>query len=560
MATLPLYQPTGYLPADTPRLDFANLKEQANQLQTITASLDRVSNFAFKRAMEQAEREGLQYGAENQPSLEQVMAASERGESIQELFAKPGTVFGDAARKVQAGQLRNELEVLGRKKLSDLSALIDSGNFNLQDVQREITSMTAGYAKAVSSVSPEEGLKFRASMATVGNAVYTKAADQALKIQQEALKLLANDSLNTTEQLFTDTLASEADPKAIVLRYEHLRARDFQTVVNAGGSDVKYIQGQMAQFDIKVANSIIGYLSNPDVSKNQAEVFNKLQTGNVGKLSELYKKLDKNQIIAVYAKRVSQDKQIIDANRSVEKMQNEEAANGLLIEYFSPTTNQVRKRDIGNQLARLKVLSIDQMERFLNPNVGDGDPYAFADLKYRVATGDITDPEQLRTTATRAGFSGKQYSALSDILISRTKTDETAAYKMGSQAAGFGDVRPGRTKNNEHQFNKELKIFEYYDEAKKAAIADRGSFNPKETMLVAIERYNNNDRKDIQKNSAAASMKTLSDDIKKRKKREATFEITVDTNLDDLLSAKIINNDEYVALSKYQNILRKEVQ
>ena len=75
MATLPLYQQTGYLPADVPRLDLANLKEQANQLNTITSSLDRLSNFAFKKAAEQAEREGLQYGAENQPSLEQVMAA-----------------------------------------------------------------------------------------------------------------------------------------------------------------------------------------------------------------------------------------------------------------------------------------------------------------------------------------------------------------------------------------------------------------------------------------------------------------------------------------------------
>ena len=119
---------------------FGFLKEQANQLQTITSALDRVSNFAFKRAMEQAEREGLQYGAENQPSLEQVMAAVQRGESPQELFAKPGTVFGDAARKVQAGQLRNELEVVGRRKLADLSAIVDNGNFNLQEVQREITS------------------------------------------------------------------------------------------------------------------------------------------------------------------------------------------------------------------------------------------------------------------------------------------------------------------------------------------------------------------------------------------------------------------------------------
>jgi dihydrodipicolinate reductase len=78
MATLPLYQPTGLLPADIPRLDRADVKESQAQLTTITSALDRVSDFAFKKANEQAEREGLQYGAENQPSADQVLAAISR--------------------------------------------------------------------------------------------------------------------------------------------------------------------------------------------------------------------------------------------------------------------------------------------------------------------------------------------------------------------------------------------------------------------------------------------------------------------------------------------------
>jgi len=35
MAELPRYQPTGYLPADIPRLDFANIKEQVAMTQGI---------------------------------------------------------------------------------------------------------------------------------------------------------------------------------------------------------------------------------------------------------------------------------------------------------------------------------------------------------------------------------------------------------------------------------------------------------------------------------------------------------------------------------------------
>jgi hypothetical protein len=558
MATLPLYQPTGFLPLDVPRLDRADVKETQAQLTTITSSLDRMSQFAFKKAEEQAEREGLQYGAENQPTLEQIAIAQQQGKSIQELFAEPGTTFGNAARKIQAGQLRSELEVVGRKKLTDLSVLIDAGSFNLADVQKEITALTNGYAKSISSVSPEEGLRFRASMGSAGNAVYNKAAEKAGAIYTEGVKALAQDSLNTTTQILTDIYASEQDPAMILQRSNNERSRIYDIASKTG--DVKFLQDSMKDFKSRQVNSMIEYLSKPEISKNQTEVFSRLQTGKVGKLSELYKTLDKNEVITAYGKKMSEQNQIINATRSMEKMQNEGFANNLLIEYFSPNTNQLRKRDIGIQLAKTNVLSVDQMERFLNPEVKDGDPYAFSNLKYQVVTGMITDPEELRSIATRSGFSGKQYSSLANDLISRTKQDETKAYKMGSQSAGFGDIRPGKNKNNEHIFNKERKIFEYYDEAKAAAINDRGSFNPQDTMLVAIERYNNNDKKNNQKASAQTKIEAISNDIKKRKKQSSEFVITVDTSLDDLLTKKIINNDEFVELNKLQTILRREVQ
>ncbi len=558
MATLPLYQPTGYIPADIPRLDYANLKEQANQLTTITSALDRVSNFAFKRAAEQAEREGLQYGAENQPSAQQVMAALERGESPQELFAKPGTVFGDAARKVQAGQLRSELEVLGRKKLADLSAMVDAGSFNLKDVQQEITSQISGYARAISSISPEEGLKFRASMGTAGAGVYSKAAERAANIYNEGLKVLAKDSINTTTQILSDMFMSESDPAMIVQRTGVERTRVYD--VAARTNDVKFVTDTQKEFTAKVINAMVDYLSKPEVSKNSAEVFSRLESGDVGKLSGLYKTLDKNEIIAVYAARVSQRRQIREAERANEKLDNEKTANNLLIEYFSPTTNQLRKTDIGRSLARMNVLSVEQMERFLNPDVKDGDPYAFADIRYKVRTGIITDLDELRGLTTRSGFSGRQYSSLANDLIERTGKDEGSAYKLISQASGFGDVRPGKSKNNEHQFKKEEIIINYYNEAKQASILDRGSFNAQDVARAAINRYNETDRKDVQKTDARNRLAKLTTDIKTRKKLNNEFVIDETTNADDLLQRKIINNDEYAAIVKQQNILRKEVQ
>jgi hypothetical protein len=303
MATLPLYQPTGYLPADVPRLDYANVKEQANQLQSITASLDRVSNFAFKKAMEQAEREGLQYGAENQPSLEQVMTALERGESPQELFAKPGTAFGDAARKVQAGQLRNELEVVGRKKLSELSAIVESGNFNLQEVQREISSMTNGYAKAISSVSPEEGLRFRSSMATAGAGIYDKANKRAMQIYQEGLKVNADDLISQTPTILADTFASEQNPTMLANRVgvERQRVFDIAKQVNPD-----FLKEKMEDFRRQVLNSVVDYTSSPAFAANALDGLKRIQNNDFGKMSEVMKTVDKNKLIKAFSERMGE--------------------------------------------------------------------------------------------------------------------------------------------------------------------------------------------------------------------------------------------------------------
>jgi hypothetical protein len=331
MATLPLYQQTGYLPADVPRLDYANLKEQAQQLTTITSALDRVSNFAFKQAMAQAEREGLQYGAENQPSVQQVMAALERGESPQELFAKPGTIFGDAARKVQAGQLRTELEVAGRKKLADLSAIVESGSFNLQEVQQEISSLTAGYAKAISSVSPEEGLKFRASMGTAGNAVYTKAADRAMQIYAEGIKANADDLISQTPTILADTFKTESDPAMLAQRVNIERQRVFDIAQQAGP---EFLREKMQDFKRQVLTSVVDYAASPEFAGSALEGLKRIQNNDFGKMSEVMKTVDKNKLIKAYSDRMGE---VATAWKRASELENEtkiDIKNSILDSYY----------------------------------------------------------------------------------------------------------------------------------------------------------------------------------------------------------------------------------
>jgi hypothetical protein len=304
MATLPLYQPTGFLPADIPRLDRADFKESQAQLTTITSALDRVSQFAFKKAEEQAEREGLQYGAENQPSAEQVMAAIEGGKSPQELFAEPGTTFGNAARKVQASQLRNELEVKARNEFSRLSGMVESGSFNLKDVQTQIKAITDGYGRAISSISPEEGLRFRASAGSAGAPVYAKAADRAYKIYGESVKANADDLISQTPTIIADLIRVEKDPVLLAERILVERQRVFD--IAAQTNDPQFFAEKRADFDRALMGAIVDYTATPDFAKNPVEGLRKMQAGDFGQLDRVMTRVNKDKLLKMYVDRMGE--------------------------------------------------------------------------------------------------------------------------------------------------------------------------------------------------------------------------------------------------------------
>jgi hypothetical protein len=301
MATLPLYQPTGFLPADIPRLDRADVKESAAQLTTITSALDRVSQFAFKKAEEQAEREGLQYGAENQPSADQVMAAIQGGKSPQELFAEPGTTFGNAARKVQAIQLRNELEVKARNEFSRLSGMIEGGSFNLQDVQTQIKAITDGYGRAISSISPEEGLKFRASAGSAGAPVYAKASDRAYKIYGESVKANADDLISQTPTIIADLISVEKDPVLLAERILVERQRVFD--IAAQTNDPQFFAEKRADFDRALMGAIVDYTATPAFAKNPVEGLRKMAAGDYGQLDRVMTRVNKDKLMKMYMDR-----------------------------------------------------------------------------------------------------------------------------------------------------------------------------------------------------------------------------------------------------------------
>jgi hypothetical protein len=367
MATLPLYQPTGFLPADVSRLDRADVKETQAQLTTITSSLDRMSQFAFKKAEEQAEREGLQYGAENQPSADQVMAAVQGGKSPQELFAQPGTTFGNAARKVQAVQLRNELEVKARNEFSRLSGMIEGGSFNLQEVQTQIKAITDGYGRAISSISPEEGLKFRASAGSAGAPVYAKASDRAYKIYAEGVKANADDLISQTPTIIADLISVEKDPVLLGERILIERQRVFD--IAAQTNDPQFFAEKRADFDRALMGAIVDYTATPAFAKNPVEGLRKMQAGDFGQLDRVMTRVNKDKLIKMYVDRNGEIATAWKRTSELNAAVNADQMNAIQDQFYA---GQISGQQVLNQAKALGITLPDDQRKALITGEGPG--------------------------------------------------------------------------------------------------------------------------------------------------------------------------------------------
>jgi len=556
MAELPRYQPTGYLPADVPRLDFANIKESVAMTQGISAALDRLSSFAFKEAAEIAQREGAQYGVENAPTMDQLLKAQEVGQTPEQLFAKPGTYFGDAARKVQAQQVRIDFEAKARQNLEAVSSRINSGSFTLDEIQTEIKAITTkngSYRKVLASVDADEALKFSASITSAGNAVYKKAIDQFLKLEAIKNEDAVTNSLNAFSTSIADILKTDQNPLTVLERVK-TEIFKFNELVDRS-TNPEFVKKKRDELQDKIYSNIADHLI--DSSPNATQALLKLQKGDVGNLSELYKGLDKDKLGAMFLKRATERASSLSAAKNIEKLGNEEMVNDLLIEYHNPATNAIRKRDIGLKIAKSKVLSIEQMEKFLNPS-SDGDSAVFSNISLQVRTGVITDLNDLRKISTRAGISGKQLADLSKQLIDRTEKDEGQAAAIIRRNAGLPDVSVGKNKANAYAFDKEAKITQYYNEAKKAQLLDTGSFDPKSVASVAIQRYENEDKANIVKNKARTDISNVVKTLVSKQKVKEGFVIDESTSLDDLRQRKIIDESQYNYLINLQTILQAQ--
>jgi hypothetical protein len=296
---LPTYQQSGLLSQPTQRLDFASERESERTSQMMAQQLDRLSEFAFKAAAKEAVREGEIWAYKNPITPAQLDRASKGIEDLAASLPKAGTFFGDSARKIQAGQLRADLELAARSEIADISKAVEAGQItNMAQLDDRFYGISKGYGKFIAKIDPEQANQFSASVATAANPVYQSAAKKIGELASKAKQEQTNEALSYTDMILRNNIEIETD----IVKLDKMNSIERKRILDNAAltNDPTFFAAKQKELDTLQERAFVDviskYVQSDEFSLatgavSLANKFKKLEEGNAGKYQGVWTKL-----------------------------------------------------------------------------------------------------------------------------------------------------------------------------------------------------------------------------------------------------------------------------
>lgn len=296
---LPTYQQSGLLSQPTQRLDFASERESERTSQMMAQQLDRLSEFAFKAAAKEAVREGEIWAYKNPITPAQLDRASKGIEDLAASLPKAGTFFGDSARKIQAGQLRADLELAARSEIADISKAVEAGQItNMAQLDDRFYGISKGYGKFIAKIDPEQANQFSASVATAANPVYQSAAKKIGELASKAKQEQTNEAMSYTDMILRNNIEIETD----VVKLDKMNSIERKRILDNAAltNDPTFFAAKQKELDTLQERAYVDviskYVQSDEFSLatgavSLANKFQKLEEGNAGKYQGVWTKL-----------------------------------------------------------------------------------------------------------------------------------------------------------------------------------------------------------------------------------------------------------------------------
>ena len=487
MADLPLLQsgrveaagiPGAVLPTvNAPQVDYIGLKAGAQYQNTVSQTLDRLSNQLFGIAKTAATEAGLQYAADN-PLTDEQLQAAKTGNMESLKMGGSLNVFDQAVRKARSFELSSTFEMEARSQMTGMLTAVEMGKATTEQVQTKLTSMMDGFSRSLAQVDPEASLKFRATSATMGNTVLAKAAEFEMK-REKAQRLAKFDADFDNSTRLLEAAVSQGfwvDPKTQQKRsIEELADVYRQTITTSalllGDATVQKSYSDKFEAALKNAkvNAVTKFLLTDEASMADTEATLKnIQIGNVGKMTDVVKgmlmtdfasveKVSANYMVAVNARNTA-----INQKLAADKRVNEQKAVDLLEQIFPLPEGNAKRRDLVNQLIALPAgaVPIGTLKDLLEPNK-EGNPAVEFNLLNGIYSGTINRPDQIWGMVGK-GINGKQAVGALKLLQSEDRRDQGDLDRGLAKLAGIptmpGSVTVLDPKGTEFQRLQRLRV------------------------------------------------------------------------------------------------------
>lgn len=473
MAELPRYRPLGAAISSMPSVDFTQTgRAQAQVYSSITDALNKVSEFAFEKAVAEAKREGAQYGYNNPLTMDQINQALSKKLDVNDIVGDPNTVFGAASRAGTAARLRVDLESQMRSQVAALNAQIDAGLIvtaqDISDIEAQLQGNISGYSSLLAQMDPDEAISFSATANTLASSTYKNAMESMLKTEMSKRRIDAERTLNDFPDVLYGIVKASAGG---VMEDNVTQAVEMELAIAAKGvrdtiiatNDIDFINANANKVDNAIItakqNVLVDFAFEPEFAKNRVEASTKLANGDFGRYTEIYNSLDEVEQATV-RQRIRTERQARDndrvANENVEMDGYKGEAAILANAIATSPLGSKEEQDAITKLRNLHVLSNGQVG---SPTFIDGlltdkiKPYELPEnklgevkIRQQIYSGLITTQAGLEVAATEAGLTAGQILSMQPLLETQTKSTEAEADKALMRLA---KIVPGTTPTDE---------------------------------------------------------------------------------------------------------------
>lgn len=465
MATLPQIEsgrvqlanvPGAQLPAiNVPQIDMVGSRAQAQQANTLSQLLDRMSQSAFGDAAKMQERAGVQFAAENPPTAQQLELA--KSGDMSWLGAPSGSqnVFDMALRKARSLELASHFEAEGRTKLTELLNQVEEGKITSDVVSTKIKTMTDGLAKSLAPVDADASLKFRASMATYGHTVLKASLDAEQKRAKEQRLIKFDADFDAAVRLLEPAVSQGfwIDPNGqkqsvdvLVDQYRNSIATGATMLADANVQKAYSEKFEAAQKQVKV-NAVSRFVTDPEFSADPEKGLAMIRAGNVGKMTDVYKALpydDQAKIMANYMVSINQRETLVKQKQADEKRDGEVKLVGLMQNLYSSAPGSkayLKARGDITDLAKttVGVVSDAMIKEMFEPKQPKSDPMVEFNVVSGILNGTITTADQVKNYIGR-GLTGNDAVGALKLITSENRRDQSEIERGINRLAGINQT------------------------------------------------------------------------------------------------------------------------